>query len=149
MSGVFGLGAPKLTPSESWPGTIVFWAFGIAPRPLPAPEIEHRYWKWVFGLYDDGCQSTPPSAAGVEARNDGLPFTYAYGVKMQPTMNLLLSGAGFGHCRRVEHWLVNGSPFGNGCVFQRFAYFAARPVSCLTFFSGIPRIGWPVTRFSR
>ena len=29
------------------------------------------------------------------------------------------------------------------------AYFAAFPFSCFTFFSGMPRIGLPVTRFSR
>src|SRR3954453_8609942 len=101
----------------------------------------------VFGLEDDGCQSTPPSAAGAEPRNDGSPLTYAYGVKMQPTMYRLPSGALPGHILRVEHWFVNGSPFGNGCVFQRFAYFAARPLSCCTFFSGIPNTGLPVRRF--
>jgi len=103
LSGVFGLGAPKLTPSESWPGMIVFSAFGIAPRPEPAPSIEQRYSKCVFGLYDDGCQSTPPSADGADARNVGPFLVYAYGVKMQPTMNGLPSGAGFGHSLRVEH----------------------------------------------
>src|SRR5207253_3102634 len=73
-SGVFLLGAPKLTPSESWPGTIDFSAFGIAPNAVPAPVIEQRYWKCVFGLYDDGCQSTPPSADGAEPRI-GFPVT--------------------------------------------------------------------------
>src|SRR5437764_4127228 len=111
MSGTL-LGVPKLTPRESWPGTIVFSAFGIAPSAVPPPVIEQRYSKCVFGLYDDGCQSTPPSADGAEARNDGCPLTYAYGVKMQPTMYGLPSGALPCHCLRVEHWLVNGWPTG-------------------------------------
>ena len=68
---------------------------------------------------------------------------------MQPTMNGLPSGALPGHCLRVEHWLVNDSPIGYGCVFDRFAYFAAAPFSWGTFFSAMPRIDFPVSRFSR
>src|SRR5258705_9933325 len=73
-SGVFTLGGPKFAPSDSWPGTIVFSAFGIAPSAVPAPVIEHRYWRCVAGSYADGCQSTPPSTAGADARNDDWPF---------------------------------------------------------------------------
>src|SRR5436305_1165668 len=126
---------------------IFCWALGSAPSEEPAPVIEHRYIRCVFGLYEDGCQSTPPSAAGAEPMNDGRPLTYAYGVKMQPTMYRLPSGALPGHILRVEHWFVNGWPFGNGCVFERAAYFAAAPASCFTFFSGMPRTGLPVMRF--
>src|ERR1700750_3244842 len=103
LSGVFGLGAPEFTPRESCPGTIVFCAFGSAPSPLPAPLIEQRNRFCVFGSYADGCQSTPPSAAGADARNDGWPLTYAYGVKMQPVMYGWPSGALPGHCFFVEH----------------------------------------------
>src|SRR4051794_28153315 len=148
MSGTL-LGVPKFTPRDSWPGTSVFSAFGIAPSAVPPPEIEQRYSKCVFGLYEEGCQSTPPSAAGAEARNVGPFFVYAYGVKMQPVMYGLPSGALPGHCFLVEHWFVNTSPTGYGWVFDRLAYFAAAPVNCFTFFSGMPRIGLPVTRFSR
>src|SRR6059058_936853 len=65
---------------------------------------------------------------------------------MQPVMYGFPSAALPGHCFFVEHWLVNLSPTGNGCVFDRFAYFAAAPLSCGTFFSVMPRMGLPVSR---